>query len=276
MNGQHDHLYTRACRKNVTSELFSPKRIQQFASVRAEEASRTMRAILEDSCSECDKQESGPGSAAGPVALDMNKVMFYMVMNIMTVTIASKRYLGAACGNTRAGEPRSCNSSSESDDRSQSIDPNKQTAAVAGHVTAPAGEPEAPGGATDFKTMVEDVFFLAGVTLIGDVIPWLGFLDRIMDYKGAMVRAHKRMDAFLDPLLEAHRHARQQQLLRQGCGAGGVVDRDLVDVLLSLPGNDGAQGLDAITLKAQLFVSSRRRGLPASLLTASHAIGRAN
>lgn len=82
--------------------------------------------------------------------------------------------------------------------------------------------------------------------MIGDFIPSLGFLDRIMNYKAAMQRTHGRYDSFLNRVLQEHRQHQQQ--------SNGTCERDLVDILLSLPGEDGAEPLDGQIIKGLLMI----------------------
>lgn len=101
--------------------------------------------------------------------------------------------------------------------------------------------------AREFKELIEQVFFLAGVSLIGDVIPYLGFLDRIMNHKAAMQKVHHSFDSFLAGVLEEHRQHQRQS-------TGSKAERDFVDILLALPGEDGAPHLDEPLIKALLMV----------------------
>ncbi|CAD6203628.1 unnamed protein product [Miscanthus lutarioriparius] len=77
-----------------------------------------------------------------------------------------------------------------------------------------------------FRWMIQEFFFLNGVFNVGDVIPWLSFLDP-QGYIKRMKRLSKMFDPFLEHVLVEH----SEQRRRQG---GGFVPRDMVDQLLQL------------------------------------------
>ncbi|XP_066388008.1 trimethyltridecatetraene synthase-like [Miscanthus floridulus] len=76
-----------------------------------------------------------------------------------------------------------------------------------------------------FRWMIQE-FFLNGVFNVGDVIPWLSFLDP-QGYIKRMKRLSKMFDPFLEHVLVEH----SEQRRRQG---DGFVPRDMVDQLLQL------------------------------------------
>ncbi|KAK4394844.1 Trimethyltridecatetraene synthase [Sesamum angolense] len=77
----------------------------------------------------------------------------------------------------------------------------------------------------EFKTMLDELFLLNGVLNVGDVIPWISFLD-LQGYVKRMKIVHKKFDKFLEHVLDEHEERRRS--------VEGYVSRDMVDVLLEL------------------------------------------
>ncbi|GJN05390.1 hypothetical protein PR202_ga23011 [Eleusine coracana subsp. coracana] len=77
-----------------------------------------------------------------------------------------------------------------------------------------------------FPWMVEEMFILKGSLNIGDVIPWLNWLD-LQGYISRIKSLSKMMDAFLEHMLNEHDARRLQE-------GESFVPKDMVDVLLQL------------------------------------------
>lgn len=77
----------------------------------------------------------------------------------------------------------------------------------------------------EFKRMLDELFLLNGVLNIGDVIPWVGFLD-LQGYVKRMKIVSKKFDGFLEHVLDEHERRRK--------ATAGYVSGDMVDVLLEL------------------------------------------
>jgi cytochrome P450 len=75
----------------------------------------------------------------------------------------------------------------------------------------------------ELKKMLEEFFVLNGVLNIGDYIPWLAWLD-LQGYVGRMKKLSKRLDVFLEDVVEEHDRRRK--------GVENYVAKDMVDVLL--------------------------------------------
>ncbi|XP_039832207.1 trimethyltridecatetraene synthase-like [Panicum virgatum] len=86
-----------------------------------------------------------------------------------------------------------------------------------------AGSPFTP---EEFRWMIDEIFFLHGVLNVGDVIPWLGWLDP-QGYVKRMKRLAKMVDRFLEQVLDEHNERRRRE-------GEGFLARDMVDVLLEL------------------------------------------
>lgn len=80
----------------------------------------------------------------------------------------------------------------------------------------------------EFKKMLDELFLLNGVINIGDLIPWLGFLD-LQGYVKRMKIVSKKFDRFLEHVLDEHTARRKN--------TEGFVSKDMVDVLLDLAGD---------------------------------------
>jgi len=86
-----------------------------------------------------------------------------------------------------------------------------------------AGSPFTP---EEFRWMIDEIFFLHGVLNVGDLIPWLGWLDP-QGYVKRMKRLAKMDDRFLEHVLDEHNERRRRE-------GEGFLARDMVDVLLEL------------------------------------------
>ncbi|OVA03795.1 Cytochrome P450 [Macleaya cordata] len=78
----------------------------------------------------------------------------------------------------------------------------------------------------EFKHMLDELFLLNGVLNIGDLIPWLGFLD-LQGYVKRMKVLSKKFDKFLEHVLDEHNGKRER-------AGEDFVAKDMVDVLLQL------------------------------------------
>ncbi|XP_052145233.1 trimethyltridecatetraene synthase-like isoform X1 [Oryza glaberrima] len=86
------------------------------------------------------------------------------------------------------------------------------------------GEGSSPTTAEEFRWMIEEIFFLNGVFNIGDMVPWLGWLDP-QGYIGRMKRLGSMFDRFLEHILDEHVERRRRE-------GDGFAARDMVDLLL--------------------------------------------
>ena len=77
----------------------------------------------------------------------------------------------------------------------------------------------------EFKKMLDELFLLNGVLNIGDLIPWVNFLD-LQGYIKRMKALSKKFDRFMEHVLDEHNERRS--------GVEDYVAKDMVDVLLQL------------------------------------------
>ncbi|KAL6838262.1 hypothetical protein ACP4OV_031934 [Aristida adscensionis] len=103
-----------------------------------------------------------------------------------------------------------------------------------------AGSPTSP---EEFRWMVDELFLLNGVLNVGDMIPWLDWLD-LQGYVRRMKRLGKMFDRFLEHVVDEHQERRRQE-------GDKFVAKDIVDLLLELAddpnlevpiGRDGVKG----------------------------------
>lgn len=108
---------------------------------------------------------------------------------------------------------------------------------------------ETEAEAHQFKEMMEEHFLLLGVFMIGDYIPWLSPLD-LGGTEKRMKALRKRLDAFLDDILEVHE-------VKRAKGPIPEEDQDVIDVLLNemyqQDSNESKQ-LDTNNVKSTILV----------------------
>jgi len=86
----------------------------------------------------------------------------------------------------------------------------------------------------EFRWMIEEIFFLNGALHVGDMVPWLSWLDP-HGYIGRMKRVAKMFDRFIEHVLREHGERRRRE-------GDAFVPKDMVDLLLQLADDPG--GLD--------------------------------
>ncbi|KAL6520805.1 hypothetical protein OROHE_016986 [Orobanche hederae] len=79
----------------------------------------------------------------------------------------------------------------------------------------------------EFKKMLDELFLLNRVLNIGDLIPYINFLD-LQGYVKRMKVVSKKFDRFLEHVLDEH------EAKRRKTGPGDYASKDMVDVLLEL------------------------------------------
>lgn len=107
--------------------------------------------------------------------------------------------------------------------------------------------------AMEFMHITHELFRLLGVIYLGDYLP----IWRWVDPHGCekqMREIEKRVDDFHTMIIEEHRKATKEKernlLVRDEDGE----EMDFVDVLLSLPGENGKQHMDDVEIKALIQV----------------------
>ncbi|XP_074263431.1 cytochrome P450 703A2 [Silene latifolia] len=103
-----------------------------------------------------------------------------------------------------------------------------------------------PQEALEFLYITHELFWLLGLIYLGDYLPFWRWVDPFRCEK-RMREVEKRVDDFHSRILEEHRKAKE---IRDSVGGGQDGEMDFVDVLLSLPGEDGKEHMDDIEIKA--------------------------
>lgn len=112
-----------------------------------------------------------------------------------------------------------------------------------------------PQEALEFMHITHELFRLLGVIYLGDYLPIWRWVDPYGCEK-KMREVEKRVDEFHTKIIEEHRRAREENGRGNGEPDGG--EMDFVDVLLSLPGEDGKQHMDDVEIKALIQVMLRK------------------
>ncbi|CAN6453418.1 unnamed protein product [Victoria cruziana] len=102
-----------------------------------------------------------------------------------------------------------------------------------------------PEDAAQFMHITHELFSLLGVIYVGDYLPFWRWVDPT-GCERMMRDVEKRMDAFHVKILEEHR----QKKLKTDVGEEELMD--FVDILLSLPGEDGKEKMEDTEIKALL------------------------
>ncbi|XP_045794690.1 cytochrome P450 703A2 [Trifolium pratense] len=102
-----------------------------------------------------------------------------------------------------------------------------------------------PQEAMEFMHITHELFWLLGVIYLGDYLPmWRWFDPHGCEKK--MREVEKRVDDFHSKIIEEHRKTMKT---KKGIGEGDE-EPDFVDILLSLPGEDGKEHMDDVEIKA--------------------------
>lgn len=103
-----------------------------------------------------------------------------------------------------------------------------------------------PQEAMEFMHITHQLFWLLGLIYLGDYLPIWRWVDPYGCEK-KMREVEKRVDDFHIKIIEEHR----KRKAREGIEGDEI---DFVDVLLSLPGEDGKQHMDDVEIKALIQV----------------------
>lgn len=108
-----------------------------------------------------------------------------------------------------------------------------------------------PKEAMEFMDITHELFWLLGLIYLGDYLPIWRWIDPYGCEK-KMREVEKRVDDFHNKIIEEHRRARKN---KNGMERENDEEEwDFVDVLLSLPGEDGKEHMDDVEIKALIQV----------------------
>ncbi|KAL8160053.1 hypothetical protein V2J09_001590 [Rumex salicifolius] len=109
------------------------------------------------------------------------------------------------------------------------------------------GVTDGPQEAMEFMHITHELFWLLGLIYLGDYLPFWRWWDPF-GCERKMRDVEKRVDDFHTRILEEHRRANAKDGLKDSA------EMDFVDVLLSLPGEDGKPQLSDVEIKALIQV----------------------
>ncbi|KAM7276303.1 hypothetical protein ACFE04_018169 [Oxalis oulophora] len=103
-----------------------------------------------------------------------------------------------------------------------------------------------PQEAKEFMHITHELFWLLGLIYLGDYLPLWRWVDPFGCEK-KMREVEKRVDDFHSKILEEHRKRARKDKKKINFDVG---EMDFVDVLLSLPGEDGKEHMEDVEIKA--------------------------
>uniref|UniRef100_A0A453EHT2 Cytochrome P450 71A1 n=1 Tax=Aegilops tauschii subsp. strangulata TaxID=200361 RepID=A0A453EHT2_AEGTS len=105
----------------------------------------------------------------------------------------------------------------------------------------------------ELRKVFNDFQELLGTAPVGELLPWLGWLDAVRGMEGKIRRTFKALDGVLEKVIDDHRRRRQAG---QQTGDDGGDHRDFVDVLLDVneTDNDAGMRLNTTEIKAIILV----------------------
>jgi hypothetical protein len=108
----------------------------------------------------------------------------------------------------------------------------------------------------EFMHITHELFFLLGLIYLGDYLPAWRWVDPYGCEK-KMREVEKKVDDFHQKIIDEHRKAREARKsasLDDDCD-DSKEEMDFVDVLLSLPGENGKEHMEDVEIKALMQVS---------------------
>ncbi|XP_043688547.1 cytochrome P450 703A2 [Telopea speciosissima] len=106
-----------------------------------------------------------------------------------------------------------------------------------------------PDEALEFMHITHELFWLLGLIYLGDYLPIWRWFDPF-GCERKMREVEKRVDEFQKKILEEHRKGREKKEEDGGGGEDEGRGMDFVDILLSLPGEEGKKNMDDVEIKA--------------------------
>jgi laurate 7-monooxygenase len=116
-----------------------------------------------------------------------------------------------------------------------------------------------PGEAMEFMHITHELFFLLGLIYLGDYLPAWRWVDPYGCEK-KMREVEKKVDDFHQKIIDEHRRAREAKK-SDPLDDDSKDEMDFVDVLLSLPGENGKVHMDDVEIKALMQVNLRLQTL---------------
>lgn len=116
-------------------------------------------------------------------------------------------------------------------------------------------ESAGPQEAHEFMHITHELFRLLGFIYLGDYLPIWRWVDLFYGCEKKMKEVEKKIDEFHTKIIEEHRKMREEKKKNGGTrNEDDGSDMDFVDVLLSLPGENGKAHMDDVEIKALMQV----------------------
>ncbi len=113
--------------------------------------------------------------------------------------------------------------------------------------------------AHQFKEIVHEVSYWYGCIFIGDYIPSLRWVSKLHGSNASMHALRSRVRQFVQTLLDEHHTRKSAPTIDSELDID--VPKDFMDVLLSMPGEDGTGTLSSDQIEAVVMVSRLRNSL---------------
>lgn len=112
-----------------------------------------------------------------------------------------------------------------------------------------------PNEAMEFMHITHELFWLLGLIYLGDYLPAWRWID-LYGCEKKMREVEKKIDDFHQKIIDEHRERRERKRKRSedDHDDGSKMEMDFVDVLLSLPGENGKEHMDDVEIKALMQV----------------------
>lgn len=117
-----------------------------------------------------------------------------------------------------------------------------------------------PNEAMEFMHITHELFWLLGLIYLGDYLPAWRWID-LYGCEKKMREVEKKIDEFHQKIIDEHRERRERKRKRDDDDNAAndhdnesKVEMDFVDVLLSLPGDNGKAVMDDVEIKALMQV----------------------
>ncbi|EEC70224.1 hypothetical protein OsI_00987 [Oryza sativa Indica Group] len=114
------------------------------------------------------------------------------------------------------------------------------------------------------RKLFDDFVELLGTEPMGELLPWLGWVDAVRGLDGKVQRTFEALDSIIEKVIDDHRRRRRRrevgrQMDSDDDGGGGGDHRDFVDVLLDVNETDKDAGIRLGTIEIKAIILERRR-----------------
>uniref|UniRef100_A0A0D9Y5I8 Cytochrome P450 n=1 Tax=Oryza glumipatula TaxID=40148 RepID=A0A0D9Y5I8_9ORYZ len=109
------------------------------------------------------------------------------------------------------------------------------------------------------RKLFENFARLLGTEPMGELLPWLGWVDAVRGLDGKVQRTFEALDSIIEKVIDDHRRRRRsrevgRQMDSDDDGGGGGDHRDFVDVLLDVNDTDKDAGIHLGTIEIKAII----------------------